>query len=83
MHTLTFKLPEELNAKLDYYAKLDERPKSYLIRKAIEEFILDMEEDEEDYKAAMEVLAKNEPSVPWKNVRKELGLDRRDQRNGA
>jgi predicted transcriptional regulator len=80
MDTVSFKLSPELNAKLEYFAALDERPKSYLIRKAVEDFIADMEEDEADYKAAMEVL--NDPSegpaVPWEEVRKELGLDRRD-----
>lgn len=79
MHTLTFKLPAELNAKLEHFAKLDDRPKSYLIRKAVEELLMDMEEDEADYKAAMAVLndPNRGPSIPWETVERELGLDRR------
>ncbi len=76
MHTLTFKLPAELNARLEHFAKLDDRPKSYLIRKAVEELLLDMEEDEEDYKAAMAVLANPEgPNIPWAEVMREYGLE--------
>ncbi len=81
MDTISFKIPAELNAKLEHFAALDDRPKSYLIRKAVEEFIADMEEDEADYKAAMDVL--NDPKseyVAWETVEKELGLKRKNRR---
>lgn len=76
MDTLTFKLPAELNAKLEHFAKLDDRPKSYLIRKAVEEFLLEMEEDEADRKAGMAALANpGGPSIPWEEVIKKYGLE--------
>ena len=77
MDTLSFKLSPELNTKLEYFAKLDERPKSYLIRKAIEDFIAEMEEDEADFQAGMKVLndPNQGPNIPWEEVERELGLD--------
>ena len=76
MHTLTFKAPDELLAKLDKFAAQEERSKSYIIRKAVEAYLLEMEEDDADYKLAMERV--NDPKaeyIPWEQVKAECGLE--------
>lgn len=77
MDTISLKISPELNAKLEHFAALDDRPKSYLVRKAIEDFIADMEEDEADYKAAMTVLKNpsKEPNIPLVDVMRKYGLE--------
>jgi predicted DNA-binding protein len=75
-HNVSFQIPAELYAKLGKYAKAAERPKSYLLRKALEEYLLDMEEDDADLKEARHRLANPEgPPIPWEEVKRELGLE--------
>ena len=57
MQTITFKMPETLLEKLELYAERQERSKSFLIRKAIEAFVSEMEEDEADYREARQRLS--------------------------
>lgn len=81
MHTFTFKASDDIYKKLSKFAKAQERPQSYLIRKAVEEYIAEMEEDEADLKIALERL--NDPSaeyIPWEEVEKQLGLERSDRK---
>lgn len=82
MDTISVKIPAELNKKLEHFAALDDRPKSYLVRKAIEEFLLDMEEDEADYKAAMAVLndPNRGPNISLEDYAREQGLEVRFNR---
>ncbi len=56
--TLTFKAPEGIAIRLQALAKRMERPKSYLIRKALEQFL----EEEEDYLISMQRLSEDKPS---------------------
>lgn len=57
-NTFTFKAPDELAHRLTALAERMERPKSYIIRKAIEHFL----EEEEDYLIAVQRLAEDKPS---------------------
>ncbi len=77
MQTVTFKAPKALLKKVEKIANLQERSKSHLIRKAIEAYLRELEEDEADYRIALERL--NDPKaeyIPWEVVEKQLGLDR-------
>lgn len=81
MHTFTFKASDDIYKRLSRLAKAEERPKSYFIRKAVEEYIAEMEEDEADLKIALERL--NDPAaeyIPWEEVQKQLGLDSTDRK---
>ncbi len=68
---IAVRLPEELEARLERVASETHRSKSYYIRKALEQFL----EDQEDYLLAAARLEENNPRVPYKKMRKELGLD--------
>lgn len=74
MQTVTFKAPASLIKKLEKYARSEDRSKSHLVRKAVEAFVREMEEDEADYKLAMKILSTNEgPNIPWEEVKKSIG----------
>ena len=53
MSTITARIPDELNIALSKVAKAMERPKTFLIHKAIEEYIRDAEQDIEDAEIAL------------------------------
>jgi predicted DNA-binding protein len=76
MHNISFQASKELYEKLEKFAALEDRPKSYLLRKALEEYLMDMEEDDEDRKEAMHRLANPEgPNIPWEEVKRKYGLE--------
>ena len=56
MSTITARIPDELNIALSKVAKAMERPKTFLIHKAIEEYIRDAEQDIEDAEIALAVM---------------------------
>ena len=60
MSTITARIPEDLNKALSKVAKAMERPKTFLIHKAIEEYIRDAEQDIEDAEIALARM--NEPN---------------------
>jgi RHH-type transcriptional regulator, rel operon repressor / antitoxin RelB len=68
---IAVRLPKELEAQLERVAKETHRPKSFYIRKALEQFL----EDREDYLLAIARLEEKNPRIPYEQVRKELGLD--------
>jgi predicted DNA-binding protein len=76
MQTVTFKAPQSLVRKLRKFSNTQDRTMSYLVRKAVEEYIAEMEEDEADYKIAMERLENpgGDP-IPWEEVKKKYGLE--------
>ena len=53
MSTITARIPDELNAALSKVAKVMERPKTFLIYKAVEQYIRDAEQDIEDAEIAL------------------------------
>jgi predicted DNA-binding protein len=74
MSTITARIPNDLNAALIKVAKQTERSKSYIILKAIQKYVLELQEDIEDYNDAMEVLTQNNPRVSWREVQRNCGL---------
>jgi RHH-type rel operon transcriptional repressor/antitoxin RelB len=49
---LSIRLPQKLEERLEMIAKKEERPKSFIIRKALERYL----EDLEDYSEALDIL---------------------------
>ena len=82
MSTITARIPDDLNAALTQVAKQTERSKSHIILKAIQNYVLELQEDIEDYNNAVEVLARNEPTTPLEEVMKKLGFEGWDKENG-
>jgi len=76
MHNISFQASDELYKKLTKFSVLSERPKSYLLRKALEEYLMDMEEDDADVKEALHRLANlSGPYIPLEEVMRENGLE--------
>lgn len=69
--TIAVRLPKELENKLDQMANMTHRSKSYYIRKALENFF----EDKDDYLIAAARLEEKNDRIPYKKMRKDLGLD--------
>lgn len=53
MSVITARIPDELNEALSHVAKVMERPKTFLILKAIEQYIREAQEDIEDAEIAL------------------------------
>lgn len=60
MSTITARIPEDLNKALSSVAKSMERPKTFLIHKAIEQYIHAIQEDLKDAEIALARM--NEPN---------------------
>ena len=56
MSVITARIPDNLNEALSKVAKIMERPKTFLILKAIEQYIREAEEDIEDAEIALAVM---------------------------
>jgi len=68
---ISVRLPKTLADQLDSIAKETERPRSYIIQKALESYI----EDYADLQVALDRLHdKADPVVTGKELRKSLGL---------
>ena len=68
---ISVRLPRELAEQLDAIAKETERPRSYIIQKALESYI----EDFADLQVALDRLHDGtDPAVSGKELRKSLGL---------
>ena len=81
MTVVTANIPDELNAALTEVAKATERSKSHIIFKAIQSYVSELQEDIEDYNDAMEILARNEPTIPMEEVMRNLGFEDWDKKN--
>jgi RHH-type rel operon transcriptional repressor/antitoxin RelB len=69
--TTSVRLPEDLAKKLNELSKSLDRPKTYLIRKALQEYI----EEYEDYLIALNRLNdKDDRIISEKELRAKLGL---------
>ena len=75
MSVITARIPETLNKALTEVAKSMERPKSFIILKAIQNYVLELQEDIEDYNDAMKILAENNKSISWEEVMRDCGLE--------
>jgi RHH-type transcriptional regulator, rel operon repressor / antitoxin RelB len=68
---ISVRLPKELTVQLDNIAKETERPRSYIVQKALESYI----EDYADLQVALDRLHdKTDPVISGKELRKSLGL---------
>jgi RHH-type rel operon transcriptional repressor/antitoxin RelB len=68
---ISVRLPKDLAEQLDTVAKETERPRSYIIQKALESYM----EDYADLQVALDRLHdKTDPVVSGKELRKSLGL---------
>jgi len=68
---VSIRLPKELADQLDSIAKETERPRSFIVQKALESYI----EDYADLQVALDRLHdKTDPIVSGKELRKSLGL---------
>jgi RHH-type rel operon transcriptional repressor/antitoxin RelB len=68
---LSVRLPKELSEQLNSIAKETERPRSFIIQKALESYI----EDYADLQIALDRLHdKTDPLVSSKELRKSVGL---------
>ena len=81
MSTITARIPDDLNVALTEVAKLTERSKNHIIYKAIQNYVLELQEDIEDYNTAVEVLAQNNPTYSLEEVMKELGFEEWKEKN--
>ena len=77
--TLSCTIPLELGNQLNLLAELEERPKSYYVKKALQEFLSERLENallakvgDEAYK---EYLESGEEGVSYDEIRKKLKLD--------
>ena len=68
---ISIRLPKALADQIDIIAKETERPRSYIIQKALESYI----EDYADLQVALDRLHdKTDPVISGKELRKALGL---------
>jgi RHH-type rel operon transcriptional repressor/antitoxin RelB len=68
---ISVRLPKELAEQLEHIVEETERPRSYIIQKALESYI----EDYSDLQIALDRLHdKTDPLVSGKELRKSLGL---------
>jgi RHH-type rel operon transcriptional repressor/antitoxin RelB len=66
---LSIRLPQKLEEKLEMIAIKEERPKSYIIRKALERYL----EDLEDYSEALDILNSSSKIYTNEEATKRLG----------
>ena len=68
--TITTKGPGSLNQKLEALAERTDRNKSYIMRRALEEFL----QDEDDYEDALSILSSHEKTYSMEQVMRENDL---------
>ena len=81
MTTISAQVSDELYKSLNDVAKQLQRSSSYIIREAITSYIEEMKEDIEDYNDAVEISARNEPTIPLEEVMKNLGFEDWNKKN--
>ena len=74
MSVVTARIPDALDKDLTEVAKSMERSKNFIILKAIQSYVLELQEDIEDYNDAMEALKDNSPTISWEEVQRNCGL---------
>lgn len=71
MTAISLRLPERVAHDLEKLASLTDRPKSYLIRKAVENYLLEYA----DYQVALDRLRdKGDAVISGSDLRKSIGL---------
>lgn len=77
MHTISTRISDNLNMDLIKIAKFQERSKSYIVKKALQKYLIEAMEDAEDIAAAEEALTSieaGEKTISWERVQKNCGL---------
>ncbi len=75
MKLISLRLPEKLERKLEKYAQKLDRPKSYLMRKALEMYLENLSKVPEDIlKLAVSPIEKRSSAVKHKNIQKKTGF---------
>ena len=74
MTVLNIRISDELSNVLTKSAKYLDRPKGYLVRKALEVYLQELQEDIEDYNDAVEASKDNSPNISWEQVQRDCGL---------
>ncbi len=77
MSTITARIPDDLNKALTEVAKLTERSRSYIVIKAIQNYVAEIQEDIEDYNEAIEALKDDSLPIPFEEVIRKLGIEDR------
>lgn len=75
MTTISAQVSDELYKSLNDVAKQLQRSSSYIIREAITSYIEEMKEDIDDYNDAVEILARNEPTISLEEIERKYGLE--------
>jgi predicted DNA-binding protein len=75
MTTISAQVSDELYKSLNDVAKQLQRSSSYIIREAITSYIEEIKEDIEDYNDAVEILARNEPTISLEEIERKYGLE--------
>ncbi len=69
--TLSVRLPDQIANELNNIAKQTERPKSYLVQKALEMYL----QEQADLQVALDRMRDvNDPVISMADMRKELGM---------
>ena len=71
MTTITMRISDDLNHKLEKITQTTERSKSYILRKALVTYLQDIE----DYREAIDILSQNNQRYSLTDVERKLGLD--------
>lgn len=74
MTNITTQISDDLHHSLSFVAKKMHRSEDDIIHKAIEAYVQALQEDIEDYNAAIEALNDTNPTISWERVQKEHGL---------
>jgi predicted DNA-binding protein len=74
MVALNVRISNELSNVLAKSAEYLDRPKGYLVRKALEAYLQELQEDIEDYNDAVEALKDDSPAISLEEVIRKSGL---------
>jgi predicted transcriptional regulator len=74
MTVITTRIPDTLDKALTEVAASMERSKSFIVLKAIQNYVLELQEDIEDYNDAIEASKDNDLTYTIEEIIEELGL---------
>jgi predicted DNA-binding protein len=74
MVALNVRISDELSNDLAKSAEYLDRPKGYLVRKALEAYLQELQEDIEDYNDAVEALKDDSPTISLEEIIRKSGL---------
>ena len=79
MSSITVRIPNSLEHDLNVVAKFQDRPKSRIIKQAMQNYILDILEDIEDIRDAEAAMVRIESGeskpIPFEEIERKYGLE--------